>query len=465
MIVFCLTLYFVVLIVIGFLAQKKVHSLEDYFLAGRSLPMYLAVPSMVATWFGAGSCLGVAATMYNGNIGDIIADPFGCSLALILCSLFFAAPLRRRGYTTINEIIRENYGRGAEILGSVLSLPFYVGTLAAQMLAIGIIMSDLTEISIEMCILLSGGVVVLYTMLGGLWAVTITDGIQLLIFVVCLMIIAWPIVSDVELFAKSLRTFGEELPQLAPKIHPQHGYLSYYGQWLMTGLGAIVGQDIIQRVLACKNDKVARRSTFIAGIFYFLICLLPILLGIYARTLPFFGEQAENVIPYIVHTQHAPWVYPLFVVAILSITMSTADSYLLAGVTVLVHNILPEKHRSMSKVRVASIVMALIAMIVALWVRSIYALMVHSGAFLFVALFVPIVAGVYCNKTYKEACWIGMGVGFTLWGTYLILGRGDFDSLLYAASLVGMIGCMIGFVITHCVMAWSERIVRDARVS
>ncbi|GAB4230413.1 MAG: sodium:solute symporter family protein [Chlamydiales bacterium] len=456
--------YFVILLIIGFLCRGKIHSIDDYFLAGRALPTYIAVPSIVATWFGAGSCLGVSAAMYRGGIQEIIPDPFGCSLALLICACFFAAPLRKRGFISINDFIKERYGRSAEVFCSAISLPFYVGTLAAQMVAIGMIINQLTDFPINSCIIASSCVIITYTLLGGLWAVAITDGFQLGIFVLCLIILVYPIATDHAIFADTFQIFYTELPEILPKSHPEFGYWSYYGQWLMTGMGALIGQDLMQRILACKNEKVAKRSTFLAGIMYLVICMIPILLGIYGRSLNISGA-GEGILSHIVFHHYHSAIYALFVVSILSVTMSTADSYLLAGVTVLMQNILPKRNLNyaLRLARIASCTIAMIAAFVAIGIRDVYAIMVHSGVFLFIALFVPICAGLYCKRVYKLSCWGSMVAGIGVWASFLIFysmrGAQDFEALLYAAALVGMLSSLISYLGIHWTLSLKEKSV------
>src|ERR1700730_2218426 len=105
-----LSLYLLTMLLVGYLASRRITTMQSYLIADRRLPSLLAVPTIVATWFGAGSCMGVSGTVYSQGFYGVIADPFGCSLALIIAGLFFAIPLRRLGVLTISDVLYRSYG-------------------------------------------------------------------------------------------------------------------------------------------------------------------------------------------------------------------------------------------------------------------------------------------------------------------------------------------------------------------
>lgn len=331
-----------------------------------------------------------------------------------------------------------------ETAASLLTLPFYVGTLAAQFLAIGTIMSLLLNLPLIWCVMGAGLVVLLYTGMGGLWAVVVTDGIQLGFLIVTLLVLAWPIYTDFEVLSHCGTQFVVELGSLAPQAS-----LGYWGQWLMTGFGALMGQDLIQRVLACKDEKTAFKSTLWAGFLYLTLGLIPIFLGFYGRTLWESLEHNDQLVPALAQSFHSPWVYTLFIIGILSITMSTADSYLFAGTSVMMHNILRSQNLKIAKV--LNVATGGLAIAVALWIQSIYAIMVHSGVFLFVAVFVPVTGALYLKRTFPIAGWLSVLAGVLGWFIYLMVHSdvSDFEALLYASSLVGMLAAAICYCLSH----------------
>ena len=91
MLVTFVALYLVVTVAIGLWAAKRVHSSKDYVVAGRSVPLFMSMALVFATWFGAETVLGVSATFLNDGLGGIVADPFGFSFCLVLIALFLRA--------------------------------------------------------------------------------------------------------------------------------------------------------------------------------------------------------------------------------------------------------------------------------------------------------------------------------------------------------------------------------------
>ena len=106
--------YLVLSIGIGVYAATRVHNASDYITAGRSLPMFIVIAMVFATWFGAETVLGIPATFLDENLGGTISDPFGASLCLVLFGLVFARPLYRMGLLTLGDFYRRRFNRPVE---------------------------------------------------------------------------------------------------------------------------------------------------------------------------------------------------------------------------------------------------------------------------------------------------------------------------------------------------------------
>src|SRR5260221_1106492 len=184
-------------IAIGLWAAKRVQSSKDSVVAGRSLPLYMNTATVFATWFGAETVLSVSAEFARSGLGGIIADPFGSSFCLVIVALFFARAFYRMDLLTIGDFYRKRYGRSMEFGTSVIISISYLGWTAAQLTALGLVFSTLTQgaISLQTGIIISGGVVLAYTIWGGMWSVAITDLFQSVLVIFGLGIIAW-VVGD-----------------------------------------------------------------------------------------------------------------------------------------------------------------------------------------------------------------------------------------------------------------------------
>ena len=294
MLVAGIIIYMLAMLFIGWFSSRKVAGMSDFLVAGRRLPLWMATATLLATWFGAGSSMGVAATVYADGISGVIADPFGASLSLILAGMFIVGMLRKKGCMTVTDIIERRFGKAAGIYASLWMIPVYVGWLGAQLLGLGTILNLLTGISVIKGTLIGAAVVLLYTCAGGMWAVTLTDVVQVGIMILGLIVLlpgSVALAGGSEVLMENLSAADTLLP---PKDAVFNDYTYYIGSWMIMGLGCMVGQDLVQRSLASKNAKVAVASSVISGFLYILIAFIPIVIGIAARIiLPKYGITGD----------------------------------------------------------------------------------------------------------------------------------------------------------------------------
>ncbi len=142
--VWFVVLYMAVTIAIGLWAARRVHNSKDYLVAGRSLPLYMSVATVFATWFGAETVLAVSSTFVKDGLRGIVADPFGFSLCLILVAVFFARAFYRMDLLTIGDFYRKRYGHAAELVTSLCITISYLGWTSAQMIALGLVFNMLS---------------------------------------------------------------------------------------------------------------------------------------------------------------------------------------------------------------------------------------------------------------------------------------------------------------------------------
>lgn len=449
--------YMIVMLLIGYWSSKKIRNLTDFLVAGRRLPFYLAVSTLFATWFGAGSCMGASGTAYSKGILGVVSDPFAAGLSLILAGCFYVAYFRRLKLLTVTDIFGKYYSKNSEIFASILMVPVYIGWLASQMVALGYILNVLTRIDIGAGILIGSFIVLLYTFAGGMWAVTLTDFVQVIVLISGLFVILPEAINHVGGFSALIQSTPKEFWRFIPKNPGYNGWITYIGQWALMGLGCIVGQDLIQRSLASKNEHIAKYSAISAGIGYILIGTIPILLGFAGRLIIPGIEDPEMIMPNLAIKFLPPFMLVLFLGGLVSAIMSSADSSLLAAASLTTNNIilriLPnmKKENILPLARITTVVLALVSTFVALHVQQIYHLMVNSWATLFVAILVPVTAALYWKKANKTAAWISMIGGTITWLGYIIIKTGNIveiaDPLFYRAAVYGGITSLLSYII------------------
>ena len=475
--------YILGILFIGYYAGRKVKGLGDFLVAGRRLPLWMATGTLLATWFGAGSSMGVAATVFSSGIGAVIADPFGASLSLILAGIFIVGLLRKLKCLTVTDIIERRFGKWAGIYASLWMIPVYVGWLGAQVLGIGTILNVLLNIPILYGALIGAAIVLIYTVSGGMWAVTLTDLVQVSLIIVGLFIVVPRAVSMAGGYEMVFSPENVKAAELSLAYHGGDGGIVYYiGQWIIMGFGCMIGQDLIQRSLSSRNEKIAISSSIISGFFYMAIALVPITIGFAARIVlakhnitvdTMGGESAlENqVLPrmaILALGSMNPIFLTLFLSALISAIMSSADSSLLAASSLFTNNVIRSINPRMSDekllivTRVMTVVLLVVATYIALSVQSIYALMKNCWASQLVIVFWPVIIGLYFKKAGKNSCWACMAVSTLVWLTYCfigavgikgnfteIMGSPEFDVILTNGAVYGFLAGVIAFFASY----------------
>ena len=186
-------LYLLGTLALGVWAGTRIKNTADFAIAGRSLPLIMVVTTTFATWFGAETVMGIPAKFVQGGLNAVVEDPFGAGTCLILVGLFFAARLYKQNLLTIGDFYRQRFGRGVEVFCSVTIILSYLGWVAAQITALGLVFNVLTNGAMSETVgMIVGTMAVLgFVVIGGFLAVALTDFFQMIVLVSGLTIIAF----------------------------------------------------------------------------------------------------------------------------------------------------------------------------------------------------------------------------------------------------------------------------------
>uniref|UniRef100_UPI0004E1C3A4 sodium:solute symporter family transporter n=1 Tax=Ferrovum myxofaciens TaxID=416213 RepID=UPI0004E1C3A4 len=185
--------YWAVSVAIGLIVALRVRNTADYAAAGHRMPLYVVTATVFATWFGSETVLGIPATFLKEGLRGVVADPFGSSLCLVLVGLFFARPLYRRKLLTIGDFYRRQYGRTVEVLVTLCIVISYLGWVAAQIKALGLVFNVVSAGAMSKAtgMIVGATTVMVYTLFGGMLSVAITDFIQMIIIMLGMVYIGW----------------------------------------------------------------------------------------------------------------------------------------------------------------------------------------------------------------------------------------------------------------------------------
>ena len=450
-------LYLTVSIGIGLYAGTRVKGSSDYVVAGRSLPLYIVTATVFATWFGSETVLGISAKFAKDGLKGVVEDPFGSSMCLILVGLLFARPLYRMVLLTIGDYYRIRYNRTVEVLASFCIVLSYLGWVAAQIKALGLVFNILSQGSItpEIGMMIGAAIVLLYTLYGGMWSVALTDFFQMIIIVIGLLYITW-VVSDLAGGpAKVISSAAESgkfefWPALTAKE-----ILAFVAAWITMMFGSIPQQDVFQRVMSAKNEKTAVAGSVLGGSLYFVFAFIPMFLAYSASLIDpgMFKNLIENdpqqILPTLV-LKHTPvFAQVMFFGALLSAIMSTASGTLLAPSATFTENILKPSFKHLGDkqlLRLMRIVVVCFAVIVTVFAMvttsTIYDMVGNAYKVTLVAAFVPLFCGVYWKRATTQGALLAIFAGLAVWlGSELANADAVVPPQLagFLASIVGML--------------------------
>ena len=416
-----LGVYLALMLAVGLYASRRISDSADFIVAGKRLSLLLCTGTLAATWFGGGICIGAASAAYKGGFLAVIADPFGAALCLFLAGLFYVRIMRRMGLMTVASFFTVRFNRHAGLLASLCTIPAYVGWVGSLMVAFGRILQSLTGLDPTTGIFIAAAIVLIYTFAGGMWAVTLTDALQIIILIVGLLILTPLLLHDMGGWSSLAARIPEERFHLFPRGGGLESWFAYARDWLVIGLGNLAGQDLIQRSLSSRNEKVAYRSAYLAGLLYVTVGLLPVFLGMAgAVILPDLADP--DLVMMELALKYLPEVaLILFMGALVSALLSSADSALLAPASVIGWDLLRffrptiDERASLRVSRLAILVLGLAATAMALHKATIYELMVDSWSVLLASLFVPLTAGLWWPRSNAPGALAAIGAGLVAW--------------------------------------------------
>jgi SSS family transporter len=439
-------LYVVMMLAIGFYASRGAHSVTDFIVAGRNLPLWICSASIFATWFGTGIMMGAATSGYDRDMLMMVGEPFGSALALFLSGLFFARLYRRSRRLTWIELFEARYGRLAGVFAAVADIAASIIWLGGILFTFGVLLEALT--GLPMAIGVFGGltVIVIYTVAGGMWAVALTDFVQTIVLILGLFILLYVVLNDVGGWSAIAAQLPEHSMRLIPRVHTAGNWIDWIHVWMTLGIAAIASTPIIQRALSARTEAVAQNSFYVATVLYLFIGVIPIILGLVASvTMPDLEDPNAVLTKLAVEHLH-PVLVVIFVGAILSSIMSTSDSVLLGVASVVSTNLLPLFRRRpdnglrLSVARIAIPIAGLLATYVAFSASRVVQVLIDAAAPLLAGIIVPFVLCFWWEKANTYGALTGMGGGLLGW---LIARTMDStippDLIGFCVSLVGMV--------------------------
>jgi len=457
-------LYLVGTMCIGIYAGTRIKNTTDFAIAGRSLPLAMVITTTFATWFGAETVMGIPAKFVEGGLNAVVEDPFGASMCLVLVGAFFASRLYKMSLMTIGDFYRQRYGEGVEIFCSIAVILSYLGWVAAQITALGLVFSILSGGTIAPAVGMTIGtvLVLIYVLIGGMLAVAWTDFIQMIVLVVGLSLIA--------VMAGTQAGGADKVFDLAVandwfKILPERtvdGWIWFIAAAITMMLGSIPQQDVFQRVMSAKDSDTAKKGAIIGGFSYLAFAFVPMF--IVASSLIIMPEQTrellahdpQKVLPTLIMSKMPLIAQIFFFGALVSAIKSTSSATLLAPSTSFVENILKNIKPGMTDkqmllaLRITILVFTALVLTYAIKMEgtAIYDMVSSAYQVTLVGAFVPLVFGLYWSRATTQGAVLSIFSGIGVWALFLAassLGQSWGDA--FPGQLAGLLAALAGMLL------------------
>ncbi len=403
---------------------------QGFLLAGRQLPLWVAVFTMSATWIDGGYINGTAE--YAASSGMVwVQAPWGYALSLIIGGLFFARRMRRYRFQTMLDPLEQRYGKR---MAALLFLPALAGETfwtAAILTALGTTFGTIVGLDTTTSIILSAGITIAYTALGGLWSVALTDIVQLALLLGGLFLIVPFALSKAGGWETAWQRYSELHGPAASLLPSREALGRYYWNWwdyaLLLTFGGIAWQVYFQRVLASRNEKTAMALSILAGVICLIAAVPAALIGIAGGVADWEAlhasapPDAASTLPWVIRYMTPGWVALLGLGAVAAAVMSSADSSMLSASSMAGWNVYrPLLNPQIKPARLAQLIQRIIwvvgiaATLLALKIRSVYELWFLCSDFVYCLLFPPLVCALFDPKANTCGALAGFLIAFVL---------------------------------------------------
>lgn len=445
-------LYLIAMVAVGLFFVKRIKNAGDYYVAGRSLGPIVMMATVCATIIGGSGLMGRAGIAYSsGFMAIMTALPY-------LLGMFIFSGISGRisaigsayNVTSIPDLFSKRFGKTAKIMLALMVAFTMMGTVASQVTATATIISMVGSnigLSYELGALIACIVFMVYTASSGLFGVVYTDVMQFFMLILFVYILI-PVAS-----LKSVGGFTAFTENLDPSLVKPYINGKIVGDIVTYLVFTMAGAEMWQRAFAARSRKVAKKGMFLGTSVYGLTIVLVFFMGIVAHQivggnlLETYGST-DAVVPALAIKVLPIGLTGLALAGILSVIMSTADSYLLVSVQTCIHDIgksiRPDMKDKMEvrMSRIFSIILPIGALIIALYIKNAYNILMFAWSFYAAAAGLPAFAALYWKKATKAGIISAMVSGFVVCNIWKIIG----EPYGLGSTVPGAIACAIALI-------------------
>jgi Na+/proline symporter len=390
-------------------------SIEEYFLNKKKTGLWMMTFSNVASLVGAGAVVSVVAEGYNSGISYGIILPLGFIFGAILLAIFgykikeFSA---KHDIYTIVEFFEKRFDRKNKILVGFLQIILLLFWIGIQAVAFASLASVLIGFDYIFALILASVITILYTAIGGLKVDIISDFIQFWIIFIMFIVIFVIGLGNVGGF----ENLFSSLPQGHLDVFSFGGIGFFISATLFSGFLFIAGTQNWQRIISAKNKEVARKSFLLSIPFLIIISIFTLFMGLFSSVL-LEGINKNTAIFSLMQNILPTALYGIGLASILAVIMSSIDSLLIGGSTIISREIFKKRYvgdkEKLLFARLLTGIFGVVGFLVALIFPDIVNLSILQGT---MALIFPaaIIAGLYSKRVSSNASFYSILIPFVL---------------------------------------------------
>ncbi len=452
--------YFVGILALGRYFSKKITSLNDFFLAGRNLTSWPVAFTFAASWFGAGSTLAAMNEINHKGLSGLWDIALPSVVTCVLITLFMARPVARQTALSQPEAVEKHYGPLGRYLLSLAILMAVTALIGSQLVAAGKIYEATLGLDLTTTTVLITGVVVIYSMLGGYFAVVMTDIVQLVFMVLGLLILLTFCIGFYPDLNSSFSSIFSTVQTHRPSSFWSLGEDLTHNIALMLSfvMGWVIAPEMWQRMSSTRNESMAFKAAFGASGVILLLFALVSLIGILSvGILP----ESDRVFVDLAFQIDNPWLTALVIAGVTSAIASTMDSSINVGSLTLTHDLYQSLFRPHAKPkellwvsRAGTLLVVLPAIYLALAFQDILHVLWISADIYASTLFVPIIGLLYLKNPGRWSGILAMSFGgvmvvLSALNQYEILQMPNFWPQSPYSTLAGVAMSGLGFAIGY----------------
>lgn len=431
-------LYLGYLLWVGFKSAGRIKNEEDYLVAGKRLSYNLYVPSLAAVMIGGGVTFGTVGLSYQFGISGMwLGVMFG--IGFFAFGILLPRKLSKLKVFSVSELLGEKYGKSSRFISGGVMIVYDLMIAVNAIIGTGVILSTLFDMSLSMGIIIGGLVVVTYTVMGGMWAVTLTDVVQFWILGIGIVVLLMPFavfhVGGISAITSSIDSSFLNITEI--------GYKQIVAFIFLYLFGVMIGQDVWQRAFTAKDQPVMQKGSYLAGLSCIVYAVACSVIGIVASIVLPGLDSPQNALSVLITTILPTGLTGITFAAILAALMSSASGTLLASSTVMVNDyVLPlsrqgGKHENVVKLtRIVTVLLSIVAFIIALYLQSILAALDLAYALLSGGIFLPVMAALFWKQVSAKTALLSMIVSCALViGGIIVEGLSSHNPIIY-----GLIG-------------------------